>query len=91
MNYCVVCGKAMGPELISSLLKIGAPVKPICSVECVNKNSVKEHSQLRNVELPKTRKREEHACCEKAIRRNCFCMISFDCETHGRKCIGTHD
>lgn len=77
MNYCIVCKKEMGSELVSSILKIGTPVKLICSVECVNKNYAAELGIV--------------LCCEKAIRKNCFCMISFDCETHGRKCIGTHD
>ena len=32
-----------------------------------------------------------HACCAKAKQRWCMCLIAFECETHGIRCIGSHD
>lgn len=34
---------------------------------------------------------DSRACCPLATIRGCVCMISFDCEIHGQRCIGTHD
>jgi hypothetical protein len=31
------------------------------------------------------------ACCPLAVIRGCVCAISFSCELHGQRCIGTHD
>lgn len=39
----------------------------------------------------KRTKIESHACCPLATFRNCVCMVSFDCQVHGVKCVGTHD
>lgn len=32
-----------------------------------------------------------NACCSKARQRWCMCLIAFDCEIHGSRCIGSHD
>lgn len=31
------------------------------------------------------------ACCPSAKLRNCVCYVSFDCPTHWRTCVGSHD
>lgn len=31
------------------------------------------------------------ACCEKAIKRQCVCLHSYDCEEHGETCVGSHE
>jgi len=37
------------------------------------------------------KKFDSRVCCPLAVRRNCVCNLSFDCEIHGKTCIGTHD
>lgn len=36
-------------------------------------------------------KNSRYMCCDKAIPRNCVCLISTDCPEHGCNCHGTHD
>lgn len=31
------------------------------------------------------------ACCDKAERSNCVCIICFKCEEHGSHCYGSHE
>jgi hypothetical protein len=31
------------------------------------------------------------ACCVKAKRVFCVCIVSFECPVHGSRCYGTHD
>jgi hypothetical protein len=31
------------------------------------------------------------ACCPEASRRQCVCMYSYSCPTHGEQHIGSHD
>jgi len=32
-----------------------------------------------------------NACCPLAVRRQCVCVESFECEVHGSLCVGSHD
>jgi len=31
------------------------------------------------------------ACCPKARKKECVCLLSIECSMHGKRCIGTHD
>lgn len=31
------------------------------------------------------------ACCARAVVRPCVCRVSFSCEVHGTRCVGSHD
>lgn len=37
------------------------------------------------------KKFDSRACCPLAVKQNCVCDLSFKCEIHGTKCIGSHD
>ena len=30
-------------------------------------------------------------CCERAVKRFCVCLVSWDCPEHGATCVGSHD
>lgn len=42
--------------------------------------------------LPPWRERYERTvCCNKAFPKFCVCTISWACDVHGERCIGSHD